>query len=133
MCIGSNYEKTDLYQFGNKFGKKPLLPNHAHPYHPPTVTTTTFETHNQSQTTTHNHCRNQINHLYHNKIRSTHNKKPQKKKKKNTRPMKQSDVIAVATPPLKPITNHKPQHTTIVKIKSTTSTTTKLDQPTTQP
>ena len=33
----------------------------------------TFETHNQSQTTTHNHCQNQINHLYHNKIRSTHN------------------------------------------------------------
>lgn len=46
--------------------------------------------------------------------------------------MKQSDVIAMATPPLKPITNRKPQHTTIVKIKSTTSTITKSDQPITQ-
>ena len=33
----------------------------------------TFKTYNQSQTTTHNHCKNQINHLYHNKIKSTHN------------------------------------------------------------
>ncbi|XP_023919123.1 DEAD-box ATP-dependent RNA helicase 5 [Quercus suber] len=34
--------------------------------------------------------------------------------------MKQSNVIVVATPPLKPITNRKPQHTTTAKIKSTT-------------
>ena len=31
ICIGSNYEKTDPYQFDNKFGKKPSRPNRAHP------------------------------------------------------------------------------------------------------
>ena len=45
--------------------------------HPPIVTTTTFETHN--------------------KIRSTHNPKNHQEKKKKKRPMKQSNVITVAT------------------------------------
>ena len=49
---------------------------------PPTVTATTFETHNQSQNKTHNHCQNQINNLYHNKIRSTYNPKAHPKKRK---------------------------------------------------
>ena len=57
----------------------------------------TFETHKQSQTTAHNHYQNQINHLYHNKIGSTHNPKNHPKKKKKKRPMKQSNVITVAT------------------------------------
>ena len=30
VCIGSNYEKTDPYRFGNKFEKKPNRPNCAH-------------------------------------------------------------------------------------------------------
>ena len=57
----------------------------------------TFETHKQSQTIAHNHYQNQINHLYHNKIGSTHNPKNHPKKKKKKRPMKQSNVIMVAT------------------------------------
>ena len=31
MCIDSDYGKTDLYWFDNKFGKKPHWPNCAHP------------------------------------------------------------------------------------------------------
>ena len=42
VCIGSNYEKIDLYWFSNKFEKKPNRPNRAHPYHHPHIFTKVY-------------------------------------------------------------------------------------------